>query len=69
MISLDGDVAQLGEHRVCNARVRGSSPLISTRKGDGSVDGKSVGKYDYSCKLNNRSTKDCGNRLDCFLSG
>ena len=27
-----GDVAQLGEHRVCNARVVGSSPIVSTRK-------------------------------------
>ena len=25
-----GDVAQLGEHRVCNARVVGSSPIVST---------------------------------------
>ena len=25
-----GDVAQLGEHRVCNAGVVGSSPIIST---------------------------------------
>ena len=25
-----GRVAQLGEHRVCNARVRGSNPLTST---------------------------------------
>ena len=27
----DGDVAQLGEHRLCKAGVRGSSPLVSTR--------------------------------------
>jgi hypothetical protein len=26
----DGDVAQLGERRLCKADVRGSSPLIST---------------------------------------
>ena len=26
-----GDVAQLGEHRLCKAGVRGSSPLVSTR--------------------------------------
>ena len=26
-----GRVAQLGEHRVCNARVRGSNPLTSTK--------------------------------------
>ena len=25
-----GDVAQLGEHRLCKAGVRGSSPLVST---------------------------------------
>ena len=25
-----GDVAQLGEHRLCKARVTGSSPVIST---------------------------------------
>ena len=25
----NGDVAQLGEHRVCNAEVGGSSPLVS----------------------------------------
>ncbi len=29
-----GDVAQLGEHRLCKAGVRGSSPLISTISGD-----------------------------------
>ena len=28
----DGDVAQLGEHRLCKAGVRGSSPLVSTRR-------------------------------------
>ena len=27
-----GDVAQLGEHRLCKAGARGSSPLISTRE-------------------------------------
>ena len=26
----NGDVAQLGEHRLCKAGVRGSSPLVST---------------------------------------
>ena len=27
-----GDVAQLVEHHICNVRVRGSNPLVSTRK-------------------------------------
>jgi hypothetical protein len=26
----EGDVAQMGERRLCKAEVRGSSPLIST---------------------------------------
>ena len=30
-----GDVAQLGEHRLCKAGVRGSSPLISTKNFSG----------------------------------
>jgi len=29
-IAGDGDVAQLGERRLCKAEVRGSNPLIST---------------------------------------
>ena len=28
----NGDVAQLVEHHICNVRVRGSNPLVSTRK-------------------------------------
>ncbi len=32
-ILLHGDVAQLGERRLCKADVRGSSPLISTWAG------------------------------------
>ena len=31
--SLIGGVAQLAEHRVCNAGVRGSNPLTSTKFG------------------------------------
>ena len=27
-----GDVAQLGEHRLCKPRVEGSSPFVSTRE-------------------------------------
>ena len=30
-LSARGDVAQLGERRLCKAEVRGSSPLISTK--------------------------------------
>lgn len=35
----DGDVAQLEEHRVRIAGVRGSSPLISTKSADSCSDG------------------------------
>lgn len=30
LLTESGDVAQLGEHRLCKAGVRGSSPLVST---------------------------------------
>ena len=41
-----GDVAQLGERRLCKAEVRGSSPLISTRAEEANNQEQETARFD-----------------------